>query len=829
MESNSSHFDVTEAIEHLRHYLPAQAALKDFVHHNTLHAFQSEKFHDALSHASNLLGYATYLSFDEYRSYYKSGKIRQDVFENILVEYCTLNKENLNKTKENLLSKSYLDEILPSTNILRSRWKASYNINMDKSVHPILFRLFSGFLDQGISIWKFPTRYSQFLDAVRYVEKNNMVSIFKTKRARALFLDKEITIEKLLDILVGDSRLYFHYLFDLHFAHSGWSGFISVVENQPSTLLSNRKISLKEIIILELSLEIDALDKKYGSNWKPLSSVVNNVIDVFSPSPKSEAQVMLSLWQEAFEWSYFDEVLSGIKVSPSIVEDSKEVSFQGLFCIDDREYSFRRHIELVDKKSDTYGTPGFFGVEFYFQPEHGKFFTKACPAPVNPVYLIKEKDRKNQVKIDYHFSKKSHGLFRGWLYSNILGFWSAIKLFFNVFKPTIGPATAYSFAHMDKYGSLEIDSTGEVESNLNIGFKVEEMALRVKNTLRSIGLTKNFARIVYMVGHGGTSVNNPYYAGYDCGACCGRPGAVNARVFSYMANKKEVREMLRQEGLDIPDSTVFIGGMHDTTRDEIEFYEGDFLSEEHRALHSKNTEVFKKALQLNAQERAFRFDTIDHSLSIEKLHSKVKERSVSLFEPRPEWNHTANALCIIGRKPMYSKLYLDKRPFINSYDYSQDLEGKYLLSILGAAVPVCGGINLEYYFSRVDQQKLGSGTKLPHNVVGLFGLANGVEGDLLPGLPSQMIEIHDPVRILFIIEHYPSVVQKVISSNPGIYEWIKNEWVLFSVKDPDSGLLYRFKNGEFKEYIPLKAKPVEVKANELVISKSVFNSVLLIN
>jgi uncharacterized protein len=54
---------------------------------------------------------------------------------------------------------------------------------------------------------------------------------------------------------------------------------------------------------------------------------------------------------------------------------------------------------------------------------------------------------------------------------------------------------------------------------------------------------------------------------------------------------------------------------------------------------------------------------------------------------------------------------------------------------------------LEYYFSRVDNQKLGAGTKLPHNVMGLIGVANGIEGDLRPGLPLQMIEVHDPVKI----------------------------------------------------------------------------------
>ena len=38
--------------------------------------------------------------------------------------------------------------------------------------------------------------------------------------------------------------------------------------------------------------------------------------------------------------------------------------------------------------------------------------------------------------------------------------------------------------------------------------------------------------------------------------------------------------------------------------------------------------------------------------------------------------------------------------------------------------------------------------------MGLIGVANGIDGDLRPGLPSQMIEVHDPVRLLVIAEHF---------------------------------------------------------------------------
>jgi len=133
--------------------------------------------------------------------------------------------------------------------------------------------------------------------------------------------------------------------------------------------------------------------------------------------------------------------------------------------------------------------------------------------------------------------------------------------------------------------------------------------------------------------------------------------------------------------------------------------------------------------------------------------------------------------------------------------------------------PVCGGINLEYFFSRVDNQKLGAGTKLPHNVMGLFGVANGIDGDLRPGLPSQMIEVHDPVRLLIIVEHFPQVVLETIKKAPDVYEWFINEWVHLVAVTPETRELFLFKDGEFTPYHPLK-KGVEPISDLLSLIES---------
>jgi hypothetical protein len=156
-------------------------------------------------------------------------------------------------------------------------------------------------------------------------------------------------------------------------------------------LLDNRKISLEELIIVEMLMEIDALDNQLGNDWRPLVSRIDKFPQpLFSASQVSHKNQMLKIWHEAFEWTYYDEVLSAIKnVKPELsIKENK--SFQAIFCIDDRECSLRRYIEEKDSNCETFGTAGFFNVAFYYQPENGKFHTKVCPAPVTPKHLIKE-------------------------------------------------------------------------------------------------------------------------------------------------------------------------------------------------------------------------------------------------------------------------------------------------------------------------------------------------------------------------------------------------------------------------------------------------------
>lgn len=804
MHLQETEFDEKHVLHQLKHYLPTQTPIRDFIHHNTLHAFQDTNFFEAIFKASKIFGYQVTLELEDYRRLFLMGRISNEVLQNILSQ--NVGADEVQDWKYRMFHKAYDCNNEFRIGRLRSFWKANYHIDLDNLVHPLLFRILCSYLDQGISIVPFPNVSDGLIDAIRKLEQTSAVSFFQSDRARQLLISESFSITSLLNILVGDSKFYEEYLFDQQFSHHGWSGMVAVVEEEPHTLLYSKKVSLKDLILLELLLEIDQLDTVLGKRWKPLSSSVTiTPKDLFSDIQPSELNDVLKYWQLAFEWSYYDQVLSGLNVvNQKPIEAIDQVSFQAVFCIDERECSLRRHVESIDKRAETFGSPGFFGVEFYFLPSGGKFLEKLCPAPVTPKFLIKEFGAEPIHEKELFHTKKTLTIFSGLVYSILGGFLAGFKLFMNLFKPQMSPAISNAFAHMGEQTTLAVEANHPlvIENGLQVGFTVEEMAVRVQSVLQSIGMIDSFAPLVYLVAHGSSSANNPHHGAHDCGACSGRPGAVNARVFAQMANHVEVRKILNTKNIQIPETTQFIGAMHDTASDVIGFYDENILSKENLQFHLVYKQKFEMALDLNAKERSRRFASIDTKNDLATIRSAIKARSVSYFEPRPELGHGTNALCFVGRRSSIKGLFLDRRAFMNSYDYTIDPNGEILFNVIKPLPTVCGGINLEYYFSRVDNQKFGAGTKLPHNVMGLIGVANSSDGDLRPGLPLQMIEVHDPVRLLMIVEHFPEVVLNTINQNKALFEWFEMEWVHLIAMHPLTKEFYYFRKNKFERYTP---------------------------
>ena len=74
--------------------------------------------------------------------------------------------------------------------------------------------------------------------------------------------------------------------------------------------------------------------------------------------------------------------------------------------------------------------------------------------------------------------------------------------------------------------------------------------------------------------------------------------------------------------------------------------------------------------------------------------------------------------------------------------------------------------------------------------------------DLRTGLPWQMTELHEPVRILFIIDTTPEIMLSIIEKNPIIQQLVVNDWVQLAVLDPSSPTIQHYRRGRFEPYTP---------------------------
>ncbi len=315
---------------------------------------------------------------------------------------------------------------------------------------------------------------------------------------------------------------------------------------------------------------------------------------------------------------------------------------------------------------------------------------------------------------------------------------------------------------------------------------------RVAGFLRTIGLTRDLAPLVVIVGHGSDSRNNPHLAAYDCGACSGRHGGPNARVFAAMANRPAVRAGLAVQGIVVGDGTHFVGAEHNTCDETFVWYDVDRIPGSHREAFAALRRDCEQAARLHAVERCRRFASAPREPSPQRAQRHLADRRQDIGQARPELGHATIAAAFVGRRTLSRGAFFDRRVFLISYDPLPDVEGRVLESTLLAAGPVGAGINLEYYFSTVNNEHFGCGSKVMHNLAGLFGVMQGASSDLRTGLPLQMVEVHEPMRLLVIVEQTLEIVTAVYQRQPPLQELIGNGWILLAAKHPETATIHLF-------------------------------------
>ena len=516
-------------------------------------------------------------------------------------------------------------------------------------------------------------------------------------------------------------------------------------------------------------------------------------------------------------------------------------STQVFVCLDEREESLRRALEELDSEIETFGVVGYFGIAVDYKGIDDAHGAALCPIVVTPRHAVLEKPKAGESELlearrwrrrilglaARNWFVSTRTLSRGWLSTTGLGLLTAVPLIGHLLAPrryallrdwlnkAFLPEPRTELTLMRHNARSRDTMTG-----LLTGFAAAEKTDRVASILIPAGLTRGFSRLVLILGHGSSSLNNPHESAHDCGACGGRRGGPNARLFAAMANRPEVRDLLRERGIDIPADTWFLGGYHETCSDSIELFDLEDFPASHQDDLERLRCTLAQASARNAHERARRFESFPAGAGPDAALRHVEERSEHLAQPRPEYGHCTNAICVVGRRSLTRGLYLDRRAFLVSYDAAQDFENRSLAALMSAIVPVAAGISLEYYFSVVDNDRYGCGTKLPHNVTGLIGVMDGHASDLRTGLPWQMVEIHEPVRMLFVVETSPDRLTTVIDASPSLKRLVENRWMRIATIDPETGQVQVRRDGGFELFEgPVERLPVAFSSAEWYAGK----------
>jgi hypothetical protein len=469
----------------------------------------------------------------------------------------------------------------------------------------------------------------------------------------------------------------------------------------------------------------------------------------------------------------------------------------------------RRLIEGTNPENiETYGVPGFFGLRINYHPADGRNPVVLAPFGSQPNHTLREslvdagssrvaEYGKRRYQIAWMKAMWERGSFSpcvSLLCSTIFAPLLLLRLCVLCYAPLWKRDT------MDKILARLVPA---VQTTFDRPMSAEEAADMLGLTMIEIGMAKSFAPLVLVMGHGNRSTNNPFLNAYNCGACQGRDGGPNARLVARLANDPEVRAaLIKAHGISIPADTVFVGAAHNTCDESMQYFDEDLIPATHRQRFAAVQRTIDKCLARNAQERCYRFLLAKPASSGEALQH-VRRRAADYSEVRPELNHATNAAVIVGRRDLTKGRFLDRRCFLPSYDpLGDDERGTSLERVLTPSLLVCSGINLEYLFSTADTDGHGAGTKVPLNVVGNIGVLQGVSGDIRPGLPSQMTEMHVPIRALFIVDAPIARVEAVLSRNPRLMNLVRNEWVQLIVRDPETSVFFKQRAGS---YLPVES------------------------
>lgn len=531
---------------------------------------------------------------------------------------------------------------------------------------------------------------------------------------------------------------------------------------------------LATVLLVYEWLAVSELSERDLSAWQLSSVGATN-------DAAGDTKHILWIWHRAYEMAWQRQFLERWQ-SKSRFEKPETVApeVQAAFCIDVRSEVFRRHLESAYPKAETLGVAGFFGMPVAHQTLGPSSDEAHLPGLLAPVYrfaetqgssaadlaLNRQLDRREQVRESVRSAK----------YSSLSTF-------------TLVETTGLAWAWKLIRDSLHRNQSKQPRSPEGRLFHCHggdplsdhERVDLAESLLRAMSLTRRFASVVLLVGHGAHTDNNPNQAGLACGACGGKNGGVNASIAADLLNDRSVRAGLAQRGIVLPESTLVLAAEHCTVTDDVRIFESRGIPQSHQRIYANLVNQLRSAGSACRRERATALRL--NGYSDQQLHTEMQRRTLNWAEVRPEWGLANNAAMIIGPRHASRELNLGGRCFLHEYNPDLDTDGSVLSALMSAPMVVANWINLQYFASVSQPAIYGAGNKLLHSVVGgNLGVIEGNGSDLRIGLPIQSVHDgerwrHEPMRLTVLIDAPAERIERVLSAHPDVRALVDNQWL----------------------------------------------------
>ncbi|MDA8028656.1 MAG: DUF2309 domain-containing protein [Nitrospiraceae bacterium] len=682
----------------------------------------------------------------------------------------------------------------------------------------------AAWFDEGQSLWPLPwkkeTLYRGWLGYAALDKSPWMMGLRGVGREVAsLPCTPDAAIDWALGMLEVPEKAMDDYLYASLLSVGGWAAWARYLRWQ-AELAGKQDDTMRELLAIRLVWDALLLQIRKSlyleKKWREALAEA-----AVSAAPADPAHHVDALLQIALEAGYRRQLVGTLSRVGRPEEAEIRAEAQAVFCIDVRSEIFRRALETVAPAVRTHGFAGFFGVLAEYHPLGAANPKGHLPILFNPSYRIREAPagaseeeiagmtdrRRHRIRVSHAWKTFKTSASSCFSFVESFGVLSVGKL--------LGDSLGWSrpVAHPDSKGLKGdeyermrpvLDPPRKVsegtEGSAPSGIPVADRPAVAEFALRNMGLIRNFSRLVLLVGHGSTTTNNPQATALDCGACAGQTGEASARIVAALLNDPATRKGLLKRGIDIPEDTIFVGGLHDTVTDCVDLYDTQTLPPSHDGDLRQLRQWLEAAGQAARMERAAFLGTA--GLPAPHVAADVLRRSRDWAEVRPEWALAGNAAFIAAPRARTRHSNLAGRSFLHDYNWRDDVGFATLQLIMTAPMVVGNWINMQYYGSMVDNLRFGSGNKVLHNVVGgSIGVLEGNGGDLRVGLAMQSLHdgrrwIHEPLRLNVFVEAPQEAIDDVIARHDLVRNLIENEWISFFRISESGGHLYRRQAGQ---------------------------------